>query len=304
MAIIRKLSHILSLDLSKMSQQIFDLEESEKRILNYLALKGPMNLSQLAEHTTKYAFSLDRWALKKHLYGSSRFMGLIPYEYVSVTHSNKKENKYELTTKGVLASMAVVPLDLNTTFQKYVKFVTRLPSSDANVFVKKCLSEFMRLLLAWHYLNGINLKKQRSTSFYYLEFFEHMRIIGSIDITISEQEEHQEFLKVVKNCMSYATVIDLITSAGTFLSNSTFSMVDWEKTKRFKEEKLEAGNEYWFGHNLWEWSLHLGQKVEIEKTVKDAITFEDYYYESVVKSVNNNLMQIGINLEWKPSFVI
>jgi len=289
-----------------MSQQIFDLEESEKRILNYLALKGSMNLSQLAEHTTKYAYSLDRWALKKHLYGSSRFMGLIPYEYVSVTHSNKKENKYELTTKGVLASIAVVPLDLNTTFQKFVRFVTHyLPSKGSNVFVKKCLSEFMRLLLAWHYLNGISLKKQRSSAFYYLEFFEHMRIIGSLDITISEQEEHQEFLKVVKNCMSYATVIDLITSAGTFLSNSRFSMVDWSKTDPYKkEEGGYAGDEYVFGHYLWEWPLHLGQKVKIEKTVKDAVTFEDYYYESVVKSVTNNLRQIGINLEWKPRFVI
>jgi len=287
-----------------MSQQIFDLEESEKRILNYLALKGSMNLSQLAEHTTKYAFSLDRWALKKHLYGSSRFMGLIPYEYVSVTHSNKKENKYELTTKGVLASMAVVPLDLNTTFQKYVKFVTRLPSSDANVFVKKCLSEFMRLLLAWHYLNGISLKKQKSSNFYYLEFFEHMRIIGSIDITITEQEEHQEFLKVVKNCMSYATTIDLITSAGTFLSNSSFSMADWSRTTPFKEGQGLEGNEYSFGHYLWEWPLHMGKNVTTAKNERKEVTFEDYYYESVVKSVSNNLRQIGINLEWKPRFVI
>jgi len=294
----------MTLDRATMSNVVFNLDEADKRILKYLALKGSMNLSELANYTTKYAFSLDRWSLKKYLYGSSRFLGLIPYEYVSVTDRNKKENKYELTTKGVLASIAVVPLDLNTTFQKYVRFVTHyLPSKGSNVFVEKCLSEFMRLLLAWHYLNGISLKKQRSTSFYYLEFFEHMRIIGSIDITISEQEEHQEFLKVVKNCMSYVTVIDLITSAGTFLSNSTFSMVDWERTKQYKEEKLEAGDEYWFGHNLWEWPLHMGKNVTTAKNERKDVTFEDYYYESVVKSVSNNLSQIGINLEWKPRFV-
>jgi len=290
-------------DLATMSNVVFNLDEDDKRILKYLALKGSMNLSELANHTTKYAFSLDRWALKKYLYGSPRFLGLIPYEYVSVTHRNKKENKYELTTKGVLASLAIVPLESNTTFQKYVRFVTRyLPSKRSHVFARNYINEFMKLLLAWHYLNGISLKKQKSSNFYYLEFFEHMRIIGSIDITISEQE-HQEFLDVVKNCISYATTIDLITSAGTFLSNSTFSMVDWGRTKQFKEEKLEADDEYRFGHYLWEWPLHLGQKVVIEKTVKDAVTFEDYYYESVVKSVNNNLMQIGIKLEWKPKFV-
>lgn len=293
------------LELSKVSQSVFDLDEPQKRILKYLALKGSMNLSELASYTTKYAFSLDRWTLKKHLYGSTRFMGLIPYEYVSVTQHNKKENKYELTTKGVLASLAIVTLESNTAFQKYVRFVTHyLPSKRSHVFAKNCINEFIKLLLAWHYLNGISLRKQKSSTFYYLEFFEHMRIIGSIDITISEQEEHQEFLKVVKNCMSYATTIDLITSAGTFLSNSRFSMVDWSRTKQFKEEKLEADDEYWFGHYLWEWPLHLGQKVKIEKTVKDAVTFEDYYYESVVKSVTNNLRQIGINLEWKPRFLI
>ena len=186
-----------------------------------------------------------------------------------------------------------------------MEFVTQhLPSEGSNVFVKKCLSEFMKLLLAWHYFNRISLRKQRSSTFYYLEFFEHMRIIGSIDITISEQEEHQEFLKVVKNCMSYVTTIDLITSAGTFLSDSTFSMVGWSRTKPFKKGQGLEGNEYSFGHYLWEWPLHLGKKVIIEKTVKDAVTFEEYYYENVVKSVNNNLMQIGINLEWEPRFVI
>lgn len=288
-----------------MSQSVFDLDEPQKRILKYLALKGSMNLSELASYTTKYAFSLDRWALKKHLYGSSRFMGLIPYEYVSVTQQNKKENKYELTVKGILASITIVSLDLNITFQKYVEFVTQhLASKGSRDFVEKCLSEFMKLLLAWHYLNGISLRKQRSSAFYYLEFFEHMRIIGSLDITISEQEEHQEFLKVMKNCMSYATAIDLITSAGTFLSNSTFSMVDWSETKPFKNGQGLEGNEYSFGHYLWEWPLHLGKKVVIEKTVKNAVTFEDYYYESVVKSVTNNLRQIGINLEWEPRFVI
>jgi len=294
----------LILESSEMSQRVFDLDESDKRILKYLALSGSINLSQLAEHTTKYTYSLDRWALKKHLQGSTRFMGLIPYEYVSVTKRNKKENKYELTTKGILASLAIVPLESNIFFQKYVKFVTRLPSNSANVFVKKCLGEFIKLLLAWHYFNGISLKKQRSSTFYYLEFFEHMRSIGSIDITISEQKEDQEFLKIVKNCISYATTIDLITSAGTFLSNSTFSMVDWSRTKPFKKGQGLEGNEYSFGHYLWEWPLHMAKNVTIVKNEIKDVTFEDYYNESVVKSVTANLKQMEIKLEWEPKFVI
>lgn len=295
----------MALELSKISQSVFGLDETQMRILKYLALKGPMNLSELANHTTRYAYSLDRWALKKHLYGSSRFLGLIPYEYVSVTRHNKKENRYELTIKGVLASIAIVTLESNISFQNYVKYVIHyLPTKGSQAFVKKCVTEFIKLLLAWHYLNGISLKKQKSSTFYYMEFFETMRRIGSIDITISEQKEHQEFLRVVKNCIGYVSVIDLITSGGMFLSNSTFSMVSWKNTTPFKDEKGEAGREYWFGHNLWEWPLHLGQKVKIKKIIKDAVTFEEYYNESVVKSVTNNLKQMEINLEWKPKFVI
>jgi hypothetical protein len=63
-----------------MCSEVFVLENYEKRILKFLALHGPLNLNQLSKFTTKYADSLDRWGVKKRLHGSSRFMGLIPYE--------------------------------------------------------------------------------------------------------------------------------------------------------------------------------------------------------------------------------
>ena len=290
----------MALELSKISQSVFDLDEPQMRILKYLALKGSMNLSELANHTTRFAYSLDRWALKKHLYGSSRFLGLIPYEYVSVTRRNKKENRYELTITGVLASIALDALDSNISFQNYVKYVIHhLSTKGSQTFVKKCVAEFIKLLLAWHYLNGIILKKQKSSTFYYMEFFESMRNIGSIDITISDKKEHQEFLKIVKNCMSYASTIDLITSAGMYLSNSTFSIVDWEITKPFKNNKHGAGKEYWFGENLWEWPLYLGHTVTIGKNERGDVTFDQHYSKNIVNAINNNLKQININLEWK-----
>ena len=297
---IEKRSHILTLELPKLSQSVFELNELDKRILRYLALKGPMNLSELAEYTIKFVDKMERWALKKHFYGSPKFLGLIPHEYVSVTHHNKKENKYRLTTKGVLASLAIVPLESNISFQNYVKYVANyLPSKGSQIFIKKYITEFIKLLLSWHYLNGIVLKKQKSSTFYYMEFFETMRRIGSIDITISEQKEHQEFLRVVKNCIGYASVIDLITSGEMFLSNSTFSMVSWENTTPFKDERGEAGNEYWFGENLWTWPLHIGHIETVEKNERKEVTFDEYYTKNIVNEVNYNLKQIGINLEWK-----
>ncbi len=175
-----------------MSQSIFDLDKYEKRILKFLALKGPMNLIQLS----KQAIGLERWGLKDFLYGSPTHMGLIPHEYVSVTPRNKKENKYQLTTKGILASIGIVPLKSNVTFQKYVEFVSQyLPTKGSNVFIKKCVTEFMKFILVWHYLSGINLTKQKYSNSYYMEFFDKIKNSSSIMINHLQKKKKTNSLR-------------------------------------------------------------------------------------------------------------
>ena len=108
----------------------------------------------------------------------------------NILRRNKKENRYELTTKGILASIGIVPLKSNVIFQKYVAFVSRhLPTKGSNVFVKKCVTEFMKLILAWHYLNGINLTKQKYSNPYYMEFFDKIKDSSSIMINHLQKKD-------------------------------------------------------------------------------------------------------------------
>lgn len=298
-AIIRKSSHILSLDLSKMSQQIFDLKESEKRILKYLALEGPMNLSELSQHTTKYAYSLDRWSLKKHLEGSPRFMGLIPYEYVSPIQKNKKETRYELTTKGVLASLSFTSLEKIIAYQDYLKLLRHyFPHDGIENFIKEFVTEFIKLVLFWHYLSGINLTKLKSSGSYFSNFIEGIRRLQEINITQSQVSENPEFSRTVRNCIIYSVIIDLITSGNLFGPFPMQELIDWEKTKKWQAE-LES-REYGFGSTLWFWAESLGSTIEAEvEEAMDASELSKFYSYDIIKDINKKLKKHNLDfLKW------
>lgn len=287
-------------DLATMSNVVFNLDEPEKRILKYLALKGPMNLSELAQHTTKYAYSLDRWSLKKHLEGSSRFIGLIPYEYVSSIKNNKKETKYDLTTKGVLASLSFTLLDEIIQYQNYVKVLKDyFPHEGIENFIKGVITEFIKLVLFWHYLNGINLTNLKSSEFYFSNFIDGVRRLQEINITHSQIQENPEFSETIRNCIIYTTIIDLITSGELFRSYSILSLVDWKRTKKW--QKGGISNEYFFGSNLWYWPHIMGRSTytELEGNM-DVRRLSEFYSDEIIDEVNIKLEQHKIEfLKWK-----
>jgi len=256
-----------------------------------------MNLIQLSEHPTKHAVGLARWGLKDYLYGSPTHMGLIPHEYVSVTPRNKKENRYQLTTKGILASVGVIPLKSNIVFQKYVTFVEGyLQTKGSNVFIKKYMTEFMKLILAWHYLNGINLTKQKYSNPYYMEFLNEIRDSNSIRINPLQRKEENEYFKIMQNCIVNVTVIDLLTSGMYFKDKSLMSVVNWEETKPWKKK---ITNEYFFGQLLWEWPNFLCNNEVALKIKKGPEPLDRYYSPDITELVKQNLVKIEPNLEWK-----
>ncbi len=284
-------------ELSKISQILFDLKEPEKRILKYLSLKGPMNQKELAKYTERGASSLDRWSLKKHLEGTTRFMGLIPYEYVSTIQHNKKETRYELTTKGILASIAIIPLKENITFKKYVDSVSNyLPSKGSNTFIKKSVTEFIKLLLVWHHIHGVNLTKQKYSANYYMEFFENIRKTSKIKMNHIQTKEENEFFNIMKNCITNFTVIDLLSSGKLFKSKSLYSVVDWKKTKSQKENTTD---EYSFAQFLWQWPYFLGNNSITLKSQQEEPALSKYYAPSITQTVNQNLAQIEAKIRWK-----
>lgn len=289
-----------------MCPEVFHLGRDEFRILKYLALYGPINLTQLSKHTTKYALGLDRWGVKKRLDGTTRFIGLIPNEYVieeqtKLHRYNKQEKRYWLTVKGIIAATAVVPLKQNQLFRHYSWMISKgVNNKKIRTFVEDAIEEYMRLIVSWHYLQGFELTKQKSSKFYYIEFIEHIRNVNGIDITISDKEIDEEFIKIVKNCIAYYTVIDLLTGGELHFFKVTLSLVDWEKTPEFSDEKTY----YWYS-KIWEWSLHLGdpnfhdsvlrKNMTSTNEIRNAVAIDEVYSIDIKKKVNSILKRINYN---------
>lgn len=291
-----------------MCSEVFILDEYEKRILKFLALHGPLNLNQLSKFTTKFVDSLERWGVKKRLHGSSRFMGLIPYEYVEERITNKHrfgkdEKKYYLTVKGIIAINPVVSLQKNFFFKKYSEFYARiidLPNTQS--FFETFVEENMKLMIAWHFLNGIQLTKQQSSSLYYMGFFYRLRSIGDIDISFRDDEIKNEFKKLFQNCVIYHTIIDIVTHGRLFFERTPISLVDWKKTIRTKDsDHRRLGN-------VWEWPYDLDDTRFFEEfgVTKNICPFtmpivncSEFYSKETKNMIDKKLEELSYKTNWK-----
>jgi len=293
-----------------MCPNVFVLSSDELRILKYLAIHGPLNLNQIAKHTTKYAMSLDRWAVKKRLEGTSRFIGLIPNDYVIEENTgkhryNKQEKRYWLTVKGIIASTAVVSLEKNSLFNHYTWSISKKVKNDKiEKFAFNAIQEFMRLIVAWHYLQGIELTKQKSSNFYYLEILEHMKSVNGIDVTIENKEIDKEFIQIVRNCIVNYSIIDLLTSGELGVWSYTLSIIDWTGTEKNKNQST-----YHSYSDIWEWSLHLGNPyhhapnqigtIEKKKNIRTDVAIDETYSKNIKKNVDSILKDIKYDGKWK-----
>ncbi len=299
-----------SLTLEKMSPEVFQLENDDLKILKYLALYGPLNLTQLSKHTSKYALGLDRWAVKKHLQGTSRFLGLIPNEYVIEEETgkyryNKQEKKFWLTIKGIIASTSVVPLQKNFLVNHFCWAIGKgVKNKKISTLAEQAIESFMTLLIAIHFLQGLQLTKQKSSKFYYLEFLEHIRNVGGIDVTITDKTIDKEFLKLVRNCIAYYSIIDLLTNYGMGSSDYTLSMINWVETKKASNDE-----DYGWYSKMWEWPLHLGDprfhthdfklKLVLTNKIRDNVTLDESYSKEIKTKVNSILSSINYTNKWK-----
>jgi len=285
-------------DLATLSKKVFDLDEPDKRILKYLALYGPMNLSELAKHTTKYAYSLDRWSLRKHLEGSSRFIGLIPYEYVSLTRLNKKETKYELTTKGVLASLSNVPLEKNVSFKNFVNDLKKYCNYELEFIIKDFINVFIKLILHWHHITGLDITKLKSSEFYFMNFIDSIRKLHTISITQEQKESEKDFFETMRKCIVFTTIIDLFSTGAFFRTHTELSLADWGRMKSL-HMKNDASNEYLFAMDLWQWPFGLGKLSHTKFSYHPDVRIYEFNSEDLVNEVNKKLNQIGFKMKWK-----
>lgn len=106
-------------------QNFYYLEPSELRIIKIIAESKPLNLSEIGERTSKYTIGFDRWGVVKRLEGTAQFGGLIQQNYVYKFAINKKESKYGLTVKGLLAALRVSRFDKIHLVREYREFLKK-----------------------------------------------------------------------------------------------------------------------------------------------------------------------------------
>jgi len=290
-----------------MCSEVFVLDEYEKRILKFLAVNGPLNLNQISKYTTRYANSLDRWAVKKRLHGTSRFLGLIPNEYVIEKYAKKQrygkdEKIYQLTTKGIIASFSIVPIKKNIFVAGYIKKHSRfIKKPNLPEFIAEYLETHFKLLISWHYLNGIQLTKLNSSDGYIWDFFNRIKNTGLIDIIIKDKDTEKEFKELLQKCVVFFTIIDLVVGGRRFRERGPMSYVDWKQTKRVHEER-----DLMYLNRLWDWPFELDDVQFTEKHQPRTtpigmpyISSDIFYSEALKKKINDKLNQIDYHPNWK-----
>jgi hypothetical protein len=200
--------------LKSCSRNVFsNLEEEEYRILKILAKGGFCNLKEIGEKTSTYCASFGRWGVKKRLYGTSRFIGLIPHNYVSENRINKKETKYGLTTKGVLAILSQIKFNKIFIIQRYLRFLSTYVKKTNEVnFLLDYIKYEIAYVLYYNDLQGLNL-----TKFHYLNSYLNNLKNLRTPITLSaydssKNQEQNDFEKIKDEYLKKFYAVNLIYS--------------------------------------------------------------------------------------------
>lgn len=165
---------LIDADLRTASKNVFQLRNTHYRILQNLAKYGPMNATELGKKTSapKYTYHpFTRWGVKSRLYGSNKYLGLIPNQFVSPIKINKKEIRYTLTLKGLCAILAKTDFERIFIVKKYREFLRRF-TKDKNMlkWSMDFIKSEIKLILYYNYIKGLNLTKYKQLTPYWDEF--------------------------------------------------------------------------------------------------------------------------------------
>ncbi len=149
-------------------QNFYYLESGELRIIKFIAKSGPLNLSEIGELTSKYTMGFDRWGVVKRLEGSTQFGGLVKQNYLYKFQINKKESKYGLTVKGLLATLRMSRFDKIYLVKQYRKFLKKYTQDEQKL---ECIFDYIKseifILLYHNQLQGVDWTKFRYLKSYF-----------------------------------------------------------------------------------------------------------------------------------------
>lgn len=154
----------INLLLNEASKELFrDLDEYHWKILERLATFGAMGLVELGRDL--------RWQMKLRLYGSNRTIGLIPNDFVHEFKISNKKVNYELTTKGLLAVLAIKKFEDVYTAIKYKEFLEiKLEKKDLVNWSFEFIKYEIALILYYNYLQGLNWTKFKNIKPYWTDY--------------------------------------------------------------------------------------------------------------------------------------
>lgn len=287
----------------KMSSEVFILDESENRILKHLALNGPLNLNQIEKHSSRYTNSLGRWGVKLRLYGSSRFRGLIPYNFVYETNEpkhrfGKQEKKYHLTLKGILASYSTTPIEKNYFVIEYsdsLKNNTDPKLSKLSNFISSYFIDRIKLLLVWYFANGYQLQGQKTGGWYDQEILMNFTRQPTIEFHHSNKEIQDLIRTTLRNCIKSSTIISLIG----YEMKPQLSMLSYTRPRSNKIKDC-FGSISFPRRYFMEWPLYLGQNYseETQKANRFRIGKYDLYSKQLVTEIDKELEELGFRINW------
>lgn len=189
------------LTLRKMSTFVFDSSPDYQNIIKYIAEHGSGNITKISQFTkNSEEHPLDRWAVKKRIYGSSRFQSLLDRDYLieklEDKHRYKKNEKtFYLTSKGILASFSTTTLQNNIAFRNVLEFANRITKGKKQTrFLQEFVVSQIKFYLAYLYIQGIQLTWQNDTWLTYNNFLRTSE--NYLQLKIKNEQTMSEFRKL------------------------------------------------------------------------------------------------------------
>ncbi|MCE9652417.1 MAG: hypothetical protein K8Q89_05090 [Nitrosarchaeum sp.] len=294
-----------------LSSDVFDLEGKHKMILRHLAIKknpergaSQTEISRVTEHHAEKKFRMRRRIMVKRLRGTNKIMGLIPTGYVYERKENKhrfkkNESTFHLTFKGMLAVLSNgMSIKKNYLFKNYINMISNLLDNKKIVkFIEEYFILQIHVFLLWHYLAGIQLKKQKEHEAYFHEFFQKpemsdfeifaQNIIGK-KIKTGERKEYDVIKEIFLDYATSNYIIktlkeeDVIPSSTSFLKwkkvNSDLSIGEISYSDRHKYE-LHRLIDFWSVFLVDLHGLNNGLDDVMEKLVYQDLNEEDVQEE-------------------------
>lgn len=236
------------LTLRKMSSFVFDLPIDYQNIIKYLAEHGSGNITNISQFTKNSEdYPLERWAVKKRIYGSSRFQGLLDRDYLieklEDKHRYKKQERtFYLTSKGILASFVTISLKNNISFRNILDFANHVTKGrKQSRFVEEFIISQIKYFLAYLYLQGVQLTWQKDIWITYDNFLRDSEF--GIDIEIDNKEIMSEFRKLFEDYVILRSVYYYL--GGRIDKNWSSNISLWEYINDSDLPKIKPRKKSW-----------------------------------------------------------